>query len=79
VTRELPNIFPYTVTKEYIRTFVKLWDRPSKQLFESSKRELNARIRLLIEDRFSQYTHGHLKQRITYASHFPPAEVQIHL
>jgi len=58
---------------------VKLWDCPSQQLFESSKRELNARIRLLIEDHFSQYTHGHLKQRVTYASHFPPSGVQFHL
>lgn len=58
---------------------MKLWDCPSQQLFESSKRELNARIRLLIEDHFSQYTHGHLKQRVTYASHFPPSGVQFHL
>ena len=32
------------------------------------------RIKSLIEDHFSQYTHGHLKQRITYASLFPLAE-----
>jgi hypothetical protein len=50
---------------------VDLWNHPSQQLFESSKRELNARIMLLIEDHFSQYTHGHLKQRVTYASHSP--------
>jgi hypothetical protein len=61
-------MFPYVVIKQYIGTFVKLWDYPSHQLFESAKRELNARLRSLIEDHFSQYTHGHLKQRITYAS-----------
>jgi hypothetical protein len=65
VTRELPNNFPYIVIKQYIGTFVKLWNRPSQQLFEIAKRELGKRIKDLIEDRFSQYTHGHLKQRIT--------------
>ena len=74
MTRELPNNFPYIVIKQYIGTFVKLWNRPSQQLFEIAKKELSTRIKLLIEDHFSQYTHGHLKQRITYASHFLPAE-----
>ncbi|KAH9965467.1 P-loop containing nucleoside triphosphate hydrolase protein [Russula dissimulans] len=65
VTRELPNNFPYIVKKEYIGTIVKRWNHPSQQLFEFARKELQRRIMLLIEDRFSEYTHGHLKQRIT--------------
>ncbi|KAI0250036.1 P-loop containing nucleoside triphosphate hydrolase protein [Lactifluus subvellereus] len=65
VTRELPNIFPYIIIKEFIGTFVKRWDHPSQQYFDFVRKELNRRIKLLVEDHFSQYTHGRLKQAIT--------------
>jgi hypothetical protein len=71
VTRELPNNFPYIVKKQYIRAVVELWDRPSQQFFDFARKELNKHIKLQIDDHFSQYTHGHLKQRVTYASLFP--------
>jgi hypothetical protein len=74
-TRELPNNYPYIVKKQYIGTIVKLWDRPSRQLFDFAKRELNKHIKLQIEENFSQYTYGQLKQRVTYASRFFPASV----
>jgi len=65
VTRELPNNFPYIVKKQFIGTVVKLWDRPSRQFFDFARKELNKHIKLQIEEHFSQYTHGHLKQRVT--------------
>src|SRR5216684_3316129 len=74
-TRELPNNYPYIVKKQYIGAIVKLWNRPSQQLFDFAKKELNKHIKLQIEDSFSQYTYGQLKQRVTYASRFFPDSV----
>ena len=74
-TRELPNNYPYIIKKQYIGTIVKLWNRPSQQFFDLARKELNKHIKLQIEEHFSPYTHGHLKQRVTYASRFLPANV----
>ncbi|KAF8270214.1 P-loop containing nucleoside triphosphate hydrolase protein [Lactarius quietus] len=64
VTRELPNNFPYIIIKEFIGTFVKRWNNPSRQLFELTRKELLSRAKSLVEIHFSQYTHGHLKQGV---------------
>ncbi len=69
-TRELPNNFPYIIKRQYIGRFVDHWNRPSQQLFDFARRELTKHIKLQIEDKFSQYTYGQLKQRIWYASCF---------
>jgi hypothetical protein len=73
VTRELPNNFPDIVKKQYIRNIVKLWDRPSRKFFDLARSELNKHVKSQIEEHFSQYTHGQLKQRVMYASCFIPA------
>jgi hypothetical protein len=64
VTRELPNNFPFVVKKRFIGTVVEKWDSPAKTLFGVTKYELNKRIKEAIEDHFSQYTYGGLKQRV---------------
>jgi hypothetical protein len=69
VTRELPNNFPYIVKKQYIGTIVKLWDRPSRRFFDFAKKELIKHVKVATEEHFSQYTHGHLKQRVMYVLH----------
>ena len=66
MTRELPNNFPFIVKKRLISTVVEGWDSPSKKLFNFTKNELHKRVKDVIEVHFSQYTHGHLKQRVTY-------------
>ena len=68
ITRELPNHYPYSVTKQYICTFVGQWKDPSKQFFDITRKELISGVQLLVEKHFAQYTHGHLKQGIRYAS-----------
>ena len=73
VTRELPNNFPYIVKKQYIGTIVKLWDRPSRRFFDFARKELIKHVKVAIEEHFSQYAHGHLKQRVMYVLHFLPA------
>ena len=78
-TRELPNNFPYIVKKQYIGDIVKLWNRPSQEFFNLARKELNKHVKLQIEEYFSQYTHGHLKQRVTYALRFlPPSALFIY-
>ncbi|KAF8504671.1 P-loop containing nucleoside triphosphate hydrolase protein [Russula emetica] len=64
-TRELPNNYPYIVKRQYIGAIVKLWDIPSRQLFEFAVKELNKHVKLQIEKKFAQYTYGQLKQRVT--------------
>ena len=64
VSRELPNNFPFIVKKRLIITAVEGWSSPSKKLFEVTRNELHRRIKEVIEDHFSQYTHGRLKQRV---------------
>ncbi|KAI0262179.1 P-loop containing nucleoside triphosphate hydrolase protein [Gloeopeniophorella convolvens] len=64
VTRELPNNFPFIVKKQYIGVIVKLWNRPSQDLFDFTRRELIKRVKAIVEEHFAQYTHGHLKQNI---------------
>ncbi|KAH9007584.1 P-loop containing nucleoside triphosphate hydrolase protein [Lactarius deliciosus] len=64
VTRELPNNFPYIIIKEFIGTFVKRWDYPSRHLFDHTRKELTRRVQKLVEEHFSQYSYGHLKQGV---------------
>ncbi|KAI9452814.1 P-loop containing nucleoside triphosphate hydrolase protein [Russula earlei] len=69
VTRELPNNIPFIVKKRFIADIVGEWDAPSKKLFHTTVKELNKRIKEQIEVHFTQYTHGHLKQRVMNIMH----------
>jgi hypothetical protein len=68
VTRELPGHYPYIVIKQYIVDFVGRWEDPSRQFFDTTRKELTGRVQEFVEEQFSQYTHGHLKQEVRYAS-----------
>ncbi|KAI9441571.1 P-loop containing nucleoside triphosphate hydrolase protein [Lactarius indigo] len=64
VTRELPNHYPHTVIRQYIRTVVAGWEDPSRQFFDITRKELINGVQQLVERHFAQYTHGHLKQGV---------------
>ncbi|KAI0295243.1 P-loop containing nucleoside triphosphate hydrolase protein [Russula brevipes] len=68
-TRELPNNFPFIVKKRFISAAVDGWNLPSKKLLDFTKEELEKRVKEVIEDHFSQYTHGRLKQRVINVMH----------
>jgi len=68
-TRELPNNFPFIVKKRFISAAVDGWNSPSKKLLDFTKEELEKRVKEVIEDHFSQYTHGRLKQRVINVMH----------
>ncbi|KAH9175022.1 P-loop containing nucleoside triphosphate hydrolase protein [Lactarius sanguifluus] len=64
VTRELPNHYPHTVIRQYIRTVVVGWEDPSRQFFDITRKELSSYVQQLVDRHFAQYTHGHLKQAV---------------
>jgi hypothetical protein len=65
VTRELPNNYPFIVQKEYIVVFVKRWDEPAQALFVSTVDKLKQLTLRVVDTHFGNYTHGHLKQRVS--------------
>jgi hypothetical protein len=65
VTRELPNNYPFIVQKKYILAYVKKWDDPAQNLFVATVRTLKELTLHIVETHFGQYTHSHLKQRVS--------------
>ena len=76
--RELPNHYSYAVIKQYIRTFVRHWEDPSRQFFDITRKELISGVQLLVEKHFSQYSHGHLKQGVRSVSRFTYVPLRSH-
>ena len=64
VTRELPNNYPFIVTKQLIISAVSKWGPPADTLFLATSQALRARLTALIEEHFGHYTL--LKQRVSY-------------
>jgi len=65
VTRELPNNYPFIVQKGYIVAFVDQWGDPSQTLFLSTADKLKEMTLSIVDTHFGNYTHGHLKQRVS--------------
>jgi len=65
VTRELPNNYPFIVQKGYILAFVEKWDDPAQTLFVATVGKLKELTLRIVETHFEQYTHNHLKQRVS--------------
>ena len=65
VTRELPHNYPFIVQKDYIVAFVNKWDDPAQALFVSTTTKLREVTLRVVDSQFRNYTHGHLKQRVS--------------
>jgi hypothetical protein len=65
VTRELPYNHPFIVQKNYIVAFVNKWDNPAQLLFISTTTKLRELTLRVVDNHFGDYTHGHLKQRVS--------------
>ena len=65
VTRELPHNYPFIVQKDYIVAFVNKWDDPAQALFISTTAKLKEIALRVVDSHFKNYTHGHLKQRVS--------------
>ncbi|KAH7099991.1 P-loop containing nucleoside triphosphate hydrolase protein [Auriculariales sp. MPI-PUGE-AT-0066] len=67
VTRELPDNYSYIVTQEYILEFVKLWERPAKDMFINVERRVNAHLKRIIEEFFDGHDAGGLNIAVSNA------------
>jgi len=65
VTRELPNIYPFIVQKEYIKAIVEEWDEPAHTLFKIIDEMVKEAILGIVETHFRDYTHTRFKQRVS--------------
>ncbi|THH04716.1 hypothetical protein EW146_g10107 [Bondarzewia mesenterica] len=64
VTRELPNNYPFIVKKEFVLSFVRQWEAPSKKLFDTTGRILTAHVMSIVDDHFGPFAQGGLRQRV---------------
>ena len=63
-TRELPDNYPFTVTKTLIKQAVEKWTDPSHELFEAEYAILAERVNSMIEEYFASFAHGGLYHRV---------------
>ena len=62
-TRELPDVYPFVVTRRLIKQAIEKWAEPSYELFEAEYAILVQRVNEMVENRFASYTHGGLHHR----------------
>ena len=68
VSRELPGNYPYTIKIELIKDSLKHWERPSKALVQEVETRLRKELKKVVENEFSEHTHGGLQLHVWYVS-----------
>jgi hypothetical protein len=63
-TRELPDNYPFVVSKKLINDVTKLWDRPSHIFLDNVFRVLSHFVQKVLREHFGQHTQGGLQQRV---------------
>ena len=63
-TRELPDNYPFVVTRRLIKQAIEKWVDPSHELFEEEYAILAERVNGMVEDHFSPFVHGGLYHRV---------------
>lgn len=63
-TRELPDNYPFVVTRRLIKQTIQKWDDPSRELFEAEYAVLVERVNSMIEENFASFVHGGLYHRV---------------
>jgi hypothetical protein len=63
-TRELPDNYPFIVTKTLIEQAVEKWADPSHDLFEAVYAVLVERVNSMVDEHFASFTHGGLYHRV---------------
>ncbi|KAI0782967.1 P-loop containing nucleoside triphosphate hydrolase protein [Abortiporus biennis] len=64
ITRELPDHYPFVVSREYIHSFTALWRVPMRNLFDVVIKVLVGYIKALVIKHFNKYAHGGLQSHI---------------
>lgn len=65
-TRELPDNYPFVVTKRLVKEATEKWADPSHELFEAEYAILAERVNGMIEEHFASFVHGGLYHRVKY-------------
>ncbi|PCH35504.1 hypothetical protein WOLCODRAFT_145834 [Wolfiporia cocos MD-104 SS10] len=65
VTRELPDHYPFVVSKDYIVSITSQWHIPTRTLFDSVQKVLNTHVKQLVAQHFSKFSQGGLQQTVT--------------
>ena len=63
-TRELPDNYPFVVTRRLIKQAMEKWVDPSHELFEEEYAILAERVNAMVEERFAPFVHGGLYHRV---------------
>jgi len=66
ITRELPDNYSFQVSKEYINDFVRLWERPAKNLFADIERRLISHLNKSMSEFFRVHDTGGLNIAVQY-------------
>lgn len=63
-TRELPDHYPFVVTKNLINNVTEQWEQPSHDLFEDIFLILSKFVAKVVGEHFGEHTKGGLQQLI---------------
>lgn len=63
-TRELPGIYPFVVQETFIKSIIKQWRAPAKDLSTTIVEILGAHVRRLVRVHFGSFGQGQLEQRV---------------
>ncbi|KAI0628425.1 P-loop containing nucleoside triphosphate hydrolase protein [Trametes polyzona] len=55
ITRELPNHYPFLVVRDYIKEFIKKWQKPAEALFGEVQRILIRHVKKFVAEHFAHY------------------------
>lgn len=63
-TRELPDNYPFVVTRKLIKQAIEKWADPSHELFEAEYAILAAKVNNMVDEQFSPFIQGGLYHRV---------------
>ncbi|KAI0067648.1 hypothetical protein BV25DRAFT_1834706 [Artomyces pyxidatus] len=75
-TRELPNNYPFVVTKQYIQLYVGKWKAPALAYFDAVIKVTTEHMMKILKGHFERFTHGHLSDAASrsFLGHMKRAE-----
>ena len=63
-TRELPDNYPFVVTRKLIKEAIEKWSDPAHDLFEAEYAILVGQVNGMLEEHFASFIHGGLYHRV---------------
>lgn len=66
ITRELPDYYPFIVSKDYILTIISKWQIPARNLFDAIQRMLINSVKELVTKHFRKFSHNGLQHHVRF-------------